>query len=159
MRKIFSLLKSILSFNYMIKINNTTYQSGKNLSIKNGRIFVDGTDVTPIAEKFEITVSGDVETINFDYVKAINVTGNVGTLNAGMGDVNVSGDVSNGVSASQGDIDIKGNVEGKVKASQGDIKANNITGDAETSMGDITASSIEGNAKTSMGDINKAFKK
>lgn len=159
MKKILEFFKSLLNFNVVIKVNETTYQSGKNLSIRNGRIFVDGKDVTPIAEKFEITVSGDVEKIDFDYVKAINVTGNVGTVNAGMGDVNVSGNIGADAHTGHGDIEVKGDIIGNAKTSMGNVKAVTINGDAESKMGDITAVEIKGNASTKMGDVNKAFKK
>lgn len=118
-----------------ISINGVDIVGGRNISIKNGRVIVDGNDVTPESKNITIEVSGNVETLD------------VGSANT----IKISGDCAN-VESQSGDI-ICGNVTGDVRSTSGDIDCENLKGDASTISGNISCHIIEGNAKTVSGNI------
>lgn len=103
-----------------VHINNQTAIRGNNITVSNGRIIVDGKDLTPDSKEINIVVEGDVENLQADICSKITVKGNAGKVISSSGDIEVHGDVSGDVSTSSGDID-----------------ANIIHGDADTSSGDI----------------------
>lgn len=118
-----------------ISINGVDIVGGRNISIKNGKVIVDGNDVTPESKNITIEVTGNVETLD------------VGSANT----IKISGDCAN-VESQSGDI-ICGNVSGDVRSTSGDIDCENVRGDTSTISGDISCHTIEGNAKTVSGDI------
>ena len=121
----------------MIQINSSSY-GGKNIVIKNNRIIIDGVDVTADhkdAKEILITVTGDLETLDVEYAKAIQINGNVGKVNSGSGDVNC------------------GNVSAGVRTGSGDVECESISGDVQTGSGDVKATTITGSIKTGSGDI------
>ena len=100
-------------------IINGTVISGRNISVINGRVCVDGIDITPDHREVTITVTGDIESISADSCREIKVTGNVGKVQTVSGDVEC-GDVSGSVQTVSGDVECK-NVGGSVKTVSGDI--------------------------------------
>lgn len=118
-----------------IIINGSTYY-GNNVTIKNNKVIVDGVNVTPDSKEINITVNGDVNTLEVDSCNKISIVGNVNKLSGGTGDIECH-DVTNGLTSGTGDI-----------------KCNNINGDVRTGSGDGT---ITGSVKTGSGDIK--FKK
>ncbi len=117
----------------MININGKTYK-GNNLSVVNGKIFVDG-EAIPVLSKglsglhsspkdesiiVNITVSGNVNSIKCDCVQAFHVTGNVGQASTVSGDISC-GNVLGSISAVSGDVQVNGNVGGSVSTVSGDI--------------------------------------
>jgi hypothetical protein len=106
----------------MIIINNKKYESvGQSISIINGKIVIDGNNVTPDTKKINIVVDGDIENIHVDYCESIKIKGNV----------------SNGVNTTSGDVEIDGNVTGNVKTTSGDIRCNNVGGEISTISGNV----------------------
>lgn len=105
----------------IITVNGVTY-TGKNVSVINDKVFIDGVEKHPTDNppKIYITVEGDVNSIDVGQVQEFNMTGNAGS-----------------VKTSQGDINIKGTVNGDCKTSQGNITADIIIGDCKTSQGNI----------------------
>jgi hypothetical protein len=104
-----------------IIINGTTINTSSrgNLVISNGRVVVDGKDVTPEARQITIEVHGDLHTIDADACDHIHVTGSVGQVKATSGDVRC-GDVSGSVQCMSGDV-CCGHVAGSVSTMSGDI--------------------------------------
>lgn len=102
-----------------ISVNGVTYSGGRSVTITNGRVIVDGKDLTPDAKDIRIEVSGNVENITADACNSITVNGAVGEVSTQSGDVKC-GDVAGFVSSMSGDIDC-GNVRGNVKTMSGDI--------------------------------------
>jgi hypothetical protein len=103
-----------------IRINNANY-SGHSVTISNGRVLIDGKDLTPDSKNINIEVIGDVNEIQVDSCNELVVKGNV------LGNV----------SSTSGDIRC-GNVAGNANSVSGDIKANRIFGKASSVSGDIS---------------------
>jgi len=139
----------------MININGITIEnvSGKNISIVNGKVIVDGKDVTPDSKNITIEITGDVGKLEVDVCKTINITGNVDMLSSSFGDItckdvtgnitsssgNIKADrVANGANSSSGRIEIKGDLTGNAVSSSGNISVTgNINGNVRTVSGDI----------------------
>lgn len=105
-----------------IKINGVsiTTTGRSSLVITNGRVIVDGKDVTPDATQIHIEVQGDVGSIEADACDRVSVTGSVGTVKTMSGDVRC-GDVSGTVTTMSGDVTC-GRVEGSVSTMSGDVR-------------------------------------
>lgn len=100
-------------------INGNVYE-GNSVVIKNGKIIVDGKNVTPDSKEINIVVNGNIETLDVDACSKIDVTGDIGKIKTMSGDVkcnNVKGDIS----TMSGDVSCKGNIVGNVKTQSGDI--------------------------------------
>jgi len=100
-------------------INGVTYTGHGSITVVNGRVTIDGKDVTPDAKEVHIEVNGNVESLSVDACRAINVAGNVGDLSTQSGDVKC-GDVAGSVQTMSGDVRC-GAVRGSVKTMSGDI--------------------------------------
>lgn len=127
----------------MITINNNNY-SGRSIVIKDGKVIVDGKDVTPDSKEVNISVIGDLENLEVDYAKSIEITGNVNKVRSGSGDVNcerVGGDVQTG----SGDVECS-YINGDVNTGSGDVKSNTIMGSVKTGSGDIKYKKQDGNS-------------
>lgn len=127
----------------MITINNNNY-SGRSIVIKDGKVIVDGKDVTPDSKEVNISVIGDLENLEVDYAKSIGITGNVNKVRSGSGDVNcerVGGDVQTG----SGDVECS-YINGDVNTGSGDVKSNTIMGSVKTGSGDIKYKKQDGNS-------------
>lgn len=70
-----------------IVINGQTY-SGSNVNIVNGRVIINGNDVTPESKTINISVEGDIESLHVDACSQITVYGDVHNLDSGVGGVN-----------------------------------------------------------------------
>lgn len=107
-----------------ININGRSY-SGNNVSVVNGRVFVDGKDVTdqPGAESkvINIAINGKVDSLHVDACEKVAVIGTVGDLQTKSGDINIEGDVAGNVTTQSGDVDCY-DIHGDVQTQSGDIK-------------------------------------
>jgi hypothetical protein len=119
-----------------ITINGNTY-SGNNIVVTNGKVFVNGKDVTPDSKHITITVEGNVDEIKVDVCSGVSILGNVKNINTTSGDVIVTGEVSGSVETTSGDVEIGGNVTGNVETTSGDVECQNISGSVSTVSGDI----------------------
>ena len=121
----------------MIRINNNSYV-GKSITISGNKIIIDGKDVTTDhadSKEISIIVNGDIESLDIDYCKEIAISGNVGKIRSGSGDVTCN--------------DITGNVQ----TGSGDIECETISGDVQTGSGDVKTTTITGSVRTGSGDI------
>lgn len=110
---------------------------GNSISITNGKIIVDGKNITPENTKtINIEVKGDVQQLQVDCCDRVVISGNVGNAKSGSGDIEITGYCSGNLQTGSGDIEC-GNVTGSVQTGSGDIKCENIGGDASTMSGDI----------------------
>lgn len=105
-----------------VTINGVSISTkGKSIGISNGRVKVDGKDVTPdTSDAKEIT---------------INVVGDVGQISSDVADINVEGSAGS-IQSHNGEITC-GNVKGNVSSHNGDIKCGSVAGNATTYNGDI----------------------
>ena len=103
-----------------VVINNVSY-SGRNVSINGDKVVVDGVvQSTSLVGPITVTVDGPCES-DYTIYGDIRINGNVGSINA-----------------TSGDVDVQGSVEGSIRTVSGDVKVvrphtNNIT----TVSGDV----------------------
>jgi hypothetical protein len=107
-----------------MNINGSTIvTTGANsIVIKNGKVFVDGKDVTPDAKTITIQVTGSVQNLQCDTCATVTVKGNAGDVSSVSGDLNITGNVTGSATSTSGDIDVGGSVSGNVRTVSGDIK-------------------------------------
>lgn len=103
-----------------IRINNNSYV-GNSVVITNGKIIIDGKDVTPNSKEINISIEGDINELKVDACNKVSVTGNV-----------------KNVSTKSGDIEVTGNVEGSIQTMSGDVECGNVGGSISTMSGDVT---------------------
>ena len=123
----FKKIKNFMSSNIIINGNSYT---GNNVSIINGKIIIDGNDVTPDSKTITIDITGNLGSLKADVVNKVSITGNVdgdvqigtGDVQIGTGDVQIGSDVHGNIKTGVGDIKVQGNVSGNAKTGVGDIK-------------------------------------
>jgi autotransporter translocation and assembly factor TamB len=104
-----------------IRINGMSISASGNLSVINGKVFVNGVDVTPESKEINIVVTGNVEELKVDACSKVSITGEVGNIKTQSGDVDISGNVGGSVQTMSGDVDC-GNISGSVSTMSGDVK-------------------------------------
>lgn len=102
-----------------ININGSTFYGGRNITINNGRVIIDGKDLTPDAKNISIQVNGDVHEMSVDACNQVDIHGSVGQISTLSGDV-ICHAVSGDVNTMSGDVRCQ-NVGGSVKTMSGDI--------------------------------------
>ena len=123
-----------------IVINGKSY-SGKNITIRNNQVIIDGKDLTPNAKQIQIVVEGNIQDLEVDVCDSVRIIGEVGSVRTSSGDVQIKGDVKEGVNTTSGDVECKV-----------------INGSVYTTSGDVEASSIGGNVETRSGDVDRKFR-
>lgn len=103
-----------------ITINGIMYK-GSCVVVSNGKVFVDGIDLSPKDKNITINVEGPINSISADYCEKIIVTGNVLDIKTLSGDVDVRGNVSGSISTMSGHVAC-GNVGGSVQTMSGNVK-------------------------------------
>lgn len=103
-----------------IRINNNSYV-GNSITITNGKVIIDGKDVTPESKAITISVEGNIDNLNVDACDKVTVSGNATKVKTMSGDVEIHGDVSGDVKTMSGDVDC-GNIGGSVSTMSGDVK-------------------------------------
>lgn len=107
-----------------IVINGMSISSNNgNMIMTNGKIFIDGKDVTPDAKEIHVTVTGNIENLEIGACNDLQITGDVGSVKSGSGDIEIYGIVAGDVKAGSGNIHC-GNVGGSVKTGSGNIRKN-----------------------------------
>lgn len=108
-----------------IKINGKVISGNyvnSDLCIKNGRVTINGVDVTPGDEKtITIEIVGDVGKINVDACNTLRITG----------------DVNGSVKTMSGNIECR-DVTGNVDTMSGAVECGKIGGSVKTMSGDVT---------------------
>jgi hypothetical protein len=110
--------------------------SGNSIVVSNGKVIIDGKDVTPEAKVININVEGDVDDISVDMCQKIIVAG-----------------VVKNIKTTSGDIECGGSVGGNVQTTSGDIECADVNGDVNTTSGDVKCGTVAGSVKTLSGDI------
>jgi DNA polymerase/3'-5' exonuclease PolX len=103
-----------------MRINNNSY-IGNSITITNGKVIIDGKDVTPDSKTITISVEGNIDNLTVDACDKVTVTGDVNKVKTMSGDVDIKGNVTDSVSTMSGDVDC-GNIGGSIKTMSGDIK-------------------------------------
>jgi hypothetical protein len=105
----------------MIIVNNKSY-IGKSIIISNGKIIIDGKDITPNENEISIEVNGNIEFIDVDNCNKINVTGNCTSIKTQSGDIEVKSSILGNVQTMSGDVYCEQTIHGNVSTMSGDIK-------------------------------------
>ncbi len=123
-----------------VRINGLNIVAGRNIVIKDGRVLVDGKEVTvEDQKKITIEVTGNVDSISVDSCDWVTVSGSVRDVKSEQGNINIGGDVTGTVKTEQGSIAVGGAVGGDVETEQGDvIVTGSVSGKVTTEMGNIT---------------------
>lgn len=102
-----------------ITVNGNTF-TGRNLTISNGKVIIDGVEqkCTNFGTVINVTINAPVD--NIDMAGDLTVNGDVRTVNVSCGDATISGNVSGNVDVDVGDVKC-GHVGGSVKVDVGDI--------------------------------------
>lgn len=104
----------------MIIVNGVSYE-GNDITIRNGRVIIDGKDATPVeAKEINVVVNGDINKLQADVCETLEVTGSVGSLSTISGDVSIDGDISGPVTTISGDVNC-GSINGPVSSVSGKI--------------------------------------
>lgn len=101
-----------------ISINGVTIR-GNNICISNGKITVDGKNVTPDSKTINIAVDGNINVLEVDCCDKVIVNGSSNSVQTVSGDIECS-DVDGPVSTVSGDI-VCGKVGGKITTVSGDV--------------------------------------
>lgn len=117
-----------------ISINGNSFE-GNSISVINGKVIVDGRDVTPESVTITIEVQGNVDQLNIGACKSIKIDGGCNDIRSGSGNV-VCGDVSGSVQSGSGDIQCR-HVNGNVTTGSGDVECGNVGGNVSSISGDI----------------------
>ena len=121
----------------MLIINGTTIGHGKNnIVVINGKVYADGTDVTPDSKEISITIEGNLEHLEVDYCSKISIKGDVGSIKSASGDIDITGNVNSGIQTASGDVECS-DVHGSIKSMSGDISCENVAGSVSTMSGNI----------------------
>jgi hypothetical protein len=116
--------------------NTSVVYSGNNVTITNGKVIIDGNDVTPQMKNISISIEGSIDMLNVDACNYVKVSGTVNSLTTTSGDVTC------------------GNVAGNVDSTSGDIECQDVGGSVQTVSGDVNANVIKGRVSTTSGDIS-----
>lgn len=103
-----------------ISINGVTISAGRSINIRNGKITIDGVDVTPDAKQITIEITSNVERLEADCCEKITVNGDAGPVSTQSGDVQVTGAVSGSVQTMSGSV-VCGSVGGGVSTMSGSV--------------------------------------
>jgi hypothetical protein len=103
-----------------ISINGNTY-SGNSIVVINGKVIVNGNDVTPDSKEINIKVDGNINKLEVDACNKVEITGDVSSIKTQSGDVEITGNVTGSIQTMSGDVDC-GTVEGSISTMSGDIK-------------------------------------
>lgn len=105
----------------VISINGVNVSASGSICISNGKVIVNGIDVTPETKEINIIVNGDTDKIQVDACNSFHSTGKVGDIKTMSGDVNVYGDVEGSIQTMSGDVDCH-KVSGSIKTMSGSIR-------------------------------------
>lgn len=98
--------------------------SGKSVSVINGKVIVDGKEITDLSNSgipaITIIVEGNTNSIEVDVANTVTVHGNAEKVSSVSGDIHISGHISGTVSSVSGDILAK-EIKGNVSTVSGDI--------------------------------------
>lgn len=109
--------------------------SGRNVSIVNGVIKVDGKEIGAPEKTVNVEIHGNIELLQCEGCHSIKIDGDVGTIDGGSSSINCS------------------LVKGDVSAGSGTISCSVIAGNVTAGSGSIKSETIKGNVKTGSGKI------
>lgn len=104
-----------------VSINDTVVvENAQSINMVNGEIYIDGNHVTVNSKVINLTILGNIDTLETRNCETVTVNGSAGSVSNSNGKVVITGDVTGNVNNSNGNINC-GNVQGSVKTSNGNI--------------------------------------
>ena len=105
----------------LINGNTVQIQAGENIAISGNQVKVGGKTITVDDPSITIAITGDVGSI--EGVGDVNVTGNVsGDIDTSSGNIEVGGSVDGDIDCACGNVTVKGSVKGDVDCSCGNVR-------------------------------------
>lgn len=106
-----------------VNFNGKTYTSNGSIVITNGRVILDGKEVTTeeSTKIINIVIKGSVDVLEIDNCNYVQVKGNCGSVKTISGDIECDGEVLGDVSSVSGKIECFGDVKGSIRSISGDI--------------------------------------
>jgi hypothetical protein len=101
-------------------IVNSSFGNYSNVVISNGKVIIDGKDLTPESKEINIQITGDVQKIEIDNCNQLKINGKCNTVSSHNGNIEIEGDVLNSVSTHNGNVSCK-NIAGSVSTKNGNI--------------------------------------
>lgn len=96
------------------------------LIITNGKVFVNGKQVTTDGKIINISIEGNVETLKVDACDKILVNGDVGSISTASGDIFLN-ECKGSIQTTSGDVECHGN-SGNITTVSGDVKVRQSSG-------------------------------
>lgn len=128
------LFKNIITLNGKIVGRNVNQVSFGN---NNSQIIIDGKSINLEGKEINVTVTGNINSVQLGVGK-IDIHGSVMTkVKTGAGDVTIMQDVIGDVETGAGKISIGGSLQGDVKTGSGDVICASFEGDFKSGSGSI----------------------
>ena len=105
------------------------------LSIRNGKVFVNGKEITTEGKTINIAIEGNVENLQVDACDKIIVNGDIGKLRTTSGDV-ILNECKGDIQTTSGDVECHGDCQ-SINTVSGDVRVRHAHGSVETVSGDI----------------------
>jgi hypothetical protein len=106
----------------MINFNGKIF-TGRSITITNGKVIIDGKDVTTEAKEINIVVEGSLDKLEVDYCNTITVKEVVKSVKTQAGDVIVQGNIGGDVKTMSGSVECEGSIAGDVSTMSGSIRS------------------------------------
>ena len=105
----------------LVNGNTVEIRSGENITISGNQVTVGGQTITVDEPRINITITGDVGSI--EGVGDVDITGNVtGDIDTSSGNIEVGGDVGGDIECACGSVTVRGQVKGDIECSCGNVK-------------------------------------
>ena len=135
-----------------ISVDGKVYE-GTSLKIKDGRIWIDGKEVTSDSKQISIKIEGGIGSLHVDHCEKVEVTGDVNELTLVSGNVKCA-NVTAGIETTSGSVNCA-NVFGDINTKSGRItNAGNVDGSVETLSGSVECGNVKGKVSTMSGRIS-----
>lgn len=102
-----------------IIVNGNSY-SGKSVLIVNGKVIVNGEEITTEGKEINISIEGNIDELKVDACDKISIVGSAKT-----------------VSTKSGNIKVNGNVDGNIQTMSGNVNCGVVNGSITTMSGNI----------------------
>lgn len=126
----------------------------KNVIMMNGKII--GTNVKQMSfgnNNTQVIIDGKTILMEGKDIK-ITVTGDIGSINLGVGKIDIHGSAHDKVTCGPGNVTIMGDMRGDVKTGTGKVTiGGNLDGDVKTGTGNINCKTFDGDFKSGTGKI------